>query len=296
MSSIKKFWNKNTCGFFVKDKNIVDVQYFNMLSQKRYESYWEILKFAPFKLSYKKKVLEIGLGVGNDADEFVKNKANYYGIDLTSNSVNFVRERLKKKYNYKTNKITTCDSKKTPFKNNFFDIIYSFGVIHHSKNTEEIIKEIKRILKPSGKIFIMIYNRSSIFYLIEILIFRRLIILLDGIPFFRLFVKYFLNNNRKIQILNYLSRVRKRYSSRVFLTNQELLNSSSDHADCPLAKVYNKKEALNLFSGFKAIKTYTIYNEKTDSIFWKLFSPILDIFDRPLRENFGWFRIIEGKK
>jgi len=90
--------------------------------------------------------------------------------------------------------------------------------------------------------------------------------------------------------------VRKRYSSRVFLTNQELLNSSSDHADCPLAKVYNKKEALNLFSGFKAIKTYTIYNEKTDSIFWKLFSPILDIFDRPLRENFGWFRIIEGKK
>jgi SAM-dependent methyltransferase len=296
MSSIKKFWNKNTCGFLVKNKSITDFQYYNILSQKRYENYWEILKFAPFKQSHKKKVLEIGLGVGNEADEFVKNKADYYGVDLTRSSVNFVRERLKKKYNYNTNKIIICDSKKTPFKNNFFEIIYSFGVIHHSKNTEEIIQEIKRILKPGGKIFIMIYNRSSIFYLIEILIFRRLIILLDRILFFRVFIKYFFNNNRKIQILNYLNRVKKRYSNRFFLTNQELLNSSSDHADCPLAKVYNRKEALSLFSEFKSIKTYTIYNEKTDSIFWKLFSSVLNIFDKPLRKNFGWFRIIEGKK
>lgn len=296
MSSVKKFWNKNTCGFFEKNKKIDDMQYFNILSQKRYESYWEILKFAPFKRTYKKKVLEIGLGVGNDADEFVKNKADYYGVDLTSSSVNFVRKRLKKKYNYNVNKIITCDSKKTPFKNNFFDVIYSFGVIHHSKKTEKIIQEIKRILKPDGKIFIMIYNRSSIFYFIEILIFRRLLILLDCVPFFRVFIKVFFNNNRKIQILNYLNRVRKRYLNRSFLTNQELLNSSSDHADCPLAKVYSRKEALNLFSEFKSIKTYTIYNEKTDSIFWKLFSLVLNIFDKPLRKNFGWFRIVEGKK
>jgi ubiquinone/menaquinone biosynthesis C-methylase UbiE len=296
MSSIKKFWNKNTCGFFVKDKNIDDVQYFNMLSQKRYESYWEILKFAPFKRTHKKKVLEIGLGVGNDADEFVKNKADYYGVDLTSSSVNFVRERLKKKYNYNVNKLINCDSKKTPFKNNFFDIVYSFGVIHHSNRTEEIVQEIKRILKPGGKIFIMIYNRSSIFYLIEILIFRRLIIFLDYIPFFRKLIGFFLNNNRKIQIFNYLNRVSKRYSNRVFLTNQELLNSSSDHADCPLAKVYNRKETLNLFSEFKSVKTYTIYNEKADSIFWHLFSPVLNIFDKPLRKNFGWFRIVQAKK
>jgi len=59
------------------------------------------------------------------------------------------------------------DAESLPFEDNYFDIVYSWGVIHHSEDTEKIIKEILRVLKPGGKFLGMIYHRRSLhaFYL-----------------------------------------------------------------------------------------------------------------------------------
>jgi SAM-dependent methyltransferase len=43
-----------------------------------------------------------------------------------------------------------------------FDFIWSWGVIHHSPDTEQIVKEIHRLLKPGGEFGIMVYYKYSI--------------------------------------------------------------------------------------------------------------------------------------
>ena len=58
--------------------------------------------------------------------------------------------------------MSVADAEKTNFDDNFFDIIYSWGVIHHSPSTSKIVDEIFRILKPGGEARIMIYHKWSI--------------------------------------------------------------------------------------------------------------------------------------
>ena len=293
---IEKFWDENTCGLIENNENLSKKEYFDQLSKIRYAAYSGIKKYAPFNNYKNKKVLEVGLGAGSDAVEFIKGGANYYGIDVTKKSVNFLRERLSYTFDYKIENIKKNDSTEIDFLDNFFDLVYSFGVIHHIEDTKKVVSEFKRVLKPSGKIFIMIYNRSSIFYKIEICIFRRLLIIISNIKFFRILVLALLGKKNKIKITNYINNVNKRYNNKLFLSNQELLNISSDHANCPLAKVYNKKEAIELFKDFKSIKTYAFYNEKDNSIFWQLFNPFLKPFENFLSKNYGWFRIVECEK
>ena len=49
-----------------------------------------------------------------------------------------------------------------PIKDNSYDYVYSFGVLHHAANTEKTIDEVYRVLRPSGEAKIMLYHRHSI--------------------------------------------------------------------------------------------------------------------------------------
>ena len=49
-----------------------------------------------------------------------------------------------------------------PFRSGFFDVVYSWGVIHHAEQPEKILKEVYRILKPGGVFIGMLYGRHSL--------------------------------------------------------------------------------------------------------------------------------------
>src|ERR1700690_1141220 len=55
-----------------------------------------------------------------------------------------------------------ADAEKLPFPSETFDLGYSFGVLHHSPNTEKAIAELVRVVRPGGEIKIMLYNRRSL--------------------------------------------------------------------------------------------------------------------------------------
>ena len=117
-----------------------------------------------FKKLENKKVLEIGCGFGSHAQLILNNSKNidYTGIDITKTAIEFTKKRFEL-FNLRGN-IIQCDAEKLPFENNQFDYIWSWGVIHHSKNTEIILNEIKRVLKPDGSCTLMIYNKNSLRY------------------------------------------------------------------------------------------------------------------------------------
>lgn len=158
---VESFWNNQTCGTQFSDKEKYSKEFFEEIENDRYSKEPEILEFADFKSGKNKRVLEVGVGAATDFLQWGKNGAELYGIDLTEEAVKYAENRLSL-YNIKAQEIKVADAENLKFNDNFFDIVYSWGVIHHSPDTPKALKEIIRVLKPGGQAKIMVYNRKSI--------------------------------------------------------------------------------------------------------------------------------------
>jgi ubiquinone/menaquinone biosynthesis C-methylase UbiE len=158
---VKVFWNKEACGTYVTSSEKFSRQYFDEIEEHRYEREPEIFGFAQFTRFYGKKILEVGVGAGTDFLQFVRAGALAYGIDLTEEAVEHVKKRLGV-YGLSAKEIKVADAENLPYKDNTFDLVYSYGVIHHSPDTMKALEEIVRVTSIGGKIKIMIYHRRSL--------------------------------------------------------------------------------------------------------------------------------------
>ncbi|MFZ0301087.1 MAG: class I SAM-dependent methyltransferase [Terracidiphilus sp.] len=158
--AVKDFWNRASCGEVYAGgdtmRNRLDAQ---AEERRRLEPY--IAEFARYSSAKGKRVLEIGVGMGADHLEFAKAQpASLTGIDLTERAIEFTRSRLEL-YGFVPN-IMVGDAEGLPFADDSFDIVYSFGVLHHTPNTAQAIREVYRVLAPGGVARIMIYHKYSI--------------------------------------------------------------------------------------------------------------------------------------
>ena len=105
--------------------------------------------------------MEIGVGMGADHIEWAKSKPrSLSGIDLTPRAVAHVARQFEL-YQLKSD-LVVGDAEALPFADCSFDVVYSWGVLHHSPNTEQAINEVCRVLRPGGIVRIMIYHRNSL--------------------------------------------------------------------------------------------------------------------------------------
>ncbi len=104
-------------------------------------------------------MLEIGVGLGADHQQFAEAGAVLSGIDLTERAVAHTRRRLQA-FNLHSS-LAVGDAENLTFSDGSFDIVYSWGVLHHSPNTPKTIAEVWRVLKPGGVAKIMIYSKWS---------------------------------------------------------------------------------------------------------------------------------------
>ncbi len=111
-----------------------------------------------FKNLKDKDVLEIGVGNCSHAQLLAQYAKSFTGIDITDYAIKSGIERFKK-FNLRGS-ILKMDAEKLEFQDNSFDFVWSWGVIHHSSNTENVIKEIYRVLRPGGRATIMVYYRG----------------------------------------------------------------------------------------------------------------------------------------
>jgi len=107
-----------------------------------------------------KRVLEIGCGAGAMAAAFAKHGVVISAIDITQTAIDFTRKRFEI-LNLQGD-VRRMDAEHLEFPDEYFDRVWSWGVIHHSANMEAIIAQIHRVLKPNGKAQIMIYHRHSL--------------------------------------------------------------------------------------------------------------------------------------
>jgi ubiquinone/menaquinone biosynthesis C-methylase UbiE len=104
-------------------------------------------------------VLEVGVGAGTDFVNWVRHGARATGVDLTPRSVELTRERLALEGLHAD--VRVADAERLPFAPDSFDIVYSYGVLHHSPDTFSAIREVHRVLRPGGTALLMIYHVPS---------------------------------------------------------------------------------------------------------------------------------------
>jgi SAM-dependent methyltransferase len=157
--AVQDFWQQASCGeaLYLND---VDSRAYVEQARRRYELEPYIEGFADFASAAGKKVLEIGVGLGADHQRFAESKAQLWGIDLTERAVAHVRRRLALFGLSST--LARADAENLPFADDSFDIVYSWGVIHHSPDTPRAVNELFRVLRVGGTARVMIYHTWSL--------------------------------------------------------------------------------------------------------------------------------------
>ena len=118
-------------------------------------------EIAPFAQLPHLDVLEIGVGNGSHAQLLAPHCKSYTGIDLTEYATSSTRKRFEV-FGLKGD-IRQMDAECLTFTNESFDFIWTWGVIHHSANTGQILAEMHRVLRPNGRATIMVYHRSFLY-------------------------------------------------------------------------------------------------------------------------------------
>jgi len=119
----------------------------------------------PFGELAGKDVLEVGCGTGVHARLLAEAGARLTAVDLTPTAVELTRKRLE--IRGLEADVLEADAEQLPFADGSFGFVWSWGVIHHSADTERVVAEIARVLRPGGRLALMVYHRSSITYWIQ---------------------------------------------------------------------------------------------------------------------------------
>lgn len=146
---VKEFWEAQACG----------ERFGAAYEEIRYRFEPEIFEFADFASASGKRVLEIGVGMGNDFLHWVRAGAQASGVDLTERAVRITQQRLAAEG--LTADVRVADAESLPYDDATFDIVYSWGVLHHTPNTAKALNEAQRVLAPGGRLKVMLYHRRS---------------------------------------------------------------------------------------------------------------------------------------
>lgn len=112
------------------------------------------------------KILDVACGTGRMLPEIfsVDDNIEYFGLDTSKEMLKLLEEKSKKLNKKKSVKIKIGDACKIPFKNNEFDIVFSYHLLWHLPKDEQkkIIKEMLRVCKEGGFVIFDILNKNFV--------------------------------------------------------------------------------------------------------------------------------------
>ncbi len=157
--SVGAFWNAASCGeVYARQGGGFD---FDAEARTRYELEPYIREFARFEDGAGMDVLEVGVGMGADFSQWARSRPkSLCGVDLTPRGVELTGQRLARLG--LAADLRVADAETLPFADGSFDLVYSWGVLHHTPDTPRAIREVWRVLRPGGTARVMIYHAHSL--------------------------------------------------------------------------------------------------------------------------------------
>lgn len=157
--AVKNFWEAAPCGTH-DTADLAEFEQHRELERMRDAREPFIAEFARFEQTAGLSVLEVGVGAGTDHLRFARSGARLSGVDLTQAAIDLTTRRLGMEGF--TSNLQVADAEALPFESDSFDVVYSWGVIHHTPDVPRAAREILRVLRPGGRYCVMVYNRRSL--------------------------------------------------------------------------------------------------------------------------------------
>lgn len=159
---VEQYWDRRPCNIRHSPQEAGSRKYFDEVEARKYFVEPHIPDFAQFSRWSAKDVLEIGCGIGTDSVNFARAGAWLDVIELSGRSLEITRQRVHVyglQANFFQGNAEDLDRVLPPGKK--YDLVYSFGVIHHTPHPERVVAAVTRRLKPEGEFRLMLYSRFS---------------------------------------------------------------------------------------------------------------------------------------
>jgi len=160
---VRDFWNARPCNIRHSDKPVGSREYFDEVERRKYFVEPHIPEFAEFSRWAGRRVLEIGCGLGTDTVSFARAGAHVTAVELSEESAALARRRLEVYGLSDRAAVHVGNAEELPavVPPQTFDLVYSFGVIHHSPNPRRIVEHIRRYMARQSELRLMVYSRVS---------------------------------------------------------------------------------------------------------------------------------------
>jgi SAM-dependent methyltransferase len=160
---VREFWDRRPCNIRHSPAPVGTRLYFDEVEARKYFVEPHIPGFADFTRWSGRRVLEIGCGIGTDTINFARAGAEITAVDLSGASLEMASRRAEVFGLHDRVRFIQADAERLvdAVPPGRFDLVYSFGVIHHSPHPERIIDQIGRFLAPGGCLKLMVYHRYS---------------------------------------------------------------------------------------------------------------------------------------
>ncbi len=158
-AEVYRYWQAGSCGTEHATSAARSQAYYAEIEAARYRLEPFIRGFAEFERWHGRRVLEIGVGAASDFISFARAGADVCGVDLTPAAVEHAKRRLE--LEGLQGEVTVASGESLPYPDHSFDLVYSWGVIHHAECPAKVVREARRLLAPGGEVRAMLYGRHS---------------------------------------------------------------------------------------------------------------------------------------
>jgi ubiquinone/menaquinone biosynthesis C-methylase UbiE len=173
IADVRRYWDARPCNIRHSPKPVGSKEYFDEVEARKYLVEPHILAFAKFERWSGQRVLEVGCGIGTDSINFARAGAELTAVDLSGESLRIAQERAEvmgvadriRFVQADAEKLTSAVAGEEPY-----DLVYSFGVVHHTPHPERALAEIRRLVAPGGTLKLMVYHRRSwkVFWIVTV--------------------------------------------------------------------------------------------------------------------------------
>jgi 2-polyprenyl-3-methyl-5-hydroxy-6-metoxy-1,4-benzoquinol methylase len=163
IEQVQEFWDRRPCNIRHSPRQVGSREYFDDVEARKYFVEPHIPHFAQFGRWQGKKVLEIGCGIGTDTINFARHGADVTAVELSEKSLEIARQRAQV-YGFQDRiqfYLGNAEELTQSVPIESYDLIYSFGVIHHTPQPERVIEQMRHYTRPDSTVKIMVYHRYA---------------------------------------------------------------------------------------------------------------------------------------
>jgi 2-polyprenyl-3-methyl-5-hydroxy-6-metoxy-1,4-benzoquinol methylase len=160
---VQRYWDARPCNVRHSTKPVGSREYFDEVEARKYFVEPHIPAFADFGSWDGKRVLEVGCGIGTDSINFARAGAELTAVDLSPESLRIARQRAEVMDVGGRIRFVQANAEElgSTLIGERYDLVYSFGVVHHTPHPDSALAEIRKLTAPGGRLKLMIYHRRS---------------------------------------------------------------------------------------------------------------------------------------